>query len=552
MIEIVQAPKRSVEQRQGTATAPSQHERGHTGSTSCGGSSRPLLRTSGLAKSFGGRQVLRGVDLELHQGEVVLLRGDNGSGKTTLLNILSGNLAPDSGTIHLSANGGEETFRFPRRWWDELNPADHFLPERVARGGVGRTWQETRLFPSLPLVDNVAVATPSDPGEDPLNVLFRPGPVQRARTAANSAALDLLDSLGLNDRAGSSADMISLGQTKRVAVARAVCAGGRILFLDEPLAGLDAWGIETVLHLLQQLAREHRITLVIIEHVWNAHHILGFATTAWTLRDGRLMVEDLRSHKGTTADSVPSGSVIRLQRLTSGLRQVASMELPRGGALSVYRFPDRRDADAPLLEVSGLVVRRGRRSVIGENDAPAAAPSGLGFRLHDGDLAILQAPNGWGKTTLLDALAGLLPVTAGTLRILGRDVTREPAWERSRKGLHLLRTANRAFPSLTVAEAFALGGAAVPPTLDSLRDQGMQQLSGGEQQAVSLGRMAASKRHVYLLDEPFSALDLPHVGATFQAIRELAARQRTAIFVALPAALPNPTTNPSSAPTNPK
>ncbi len=97
---------------------------------------RILLRAHDLCKAFGGQSVLQGVSVELRSGDVVLLRGDNGSGKTTLLNILTGNLEPDRGEIELTANHHAEHFRFPRPWWKNLNPADHFTPERVAKQGV--------------------------------------------------------------------------------------------------------------------------------------------------------------------------------------------------------------------------------------------------------------------------------------------------------------------------------------------------------------------------------------------------------------------------------
>ena len=102
-------------------------------------SSRVVLCIRDLKKTFGGQVVLDSASADLREGEVVLLRGDNGSGKTTLLNILSGNLEPDAGSIHLQANGTAEHFKFPRRWWENLNPFDHFTPERVAREGVGRS-----------------------------------------------------------------------------------------------------------------------------------------------------------------------------------------------------------------------------------------------------------------------------------------------------------------------------------------------------------------------------------------------------------------------------
>lgn len=496
---------------------------------------RVLLDATGLAKGYGGRVVLNGVNVTLREGEVVLLRGDNGSGKTTLLNILSGNSVPDRGAIRLSASVSEETFRFPRRWWQKLNPADHFLPERVARHGFGRTWQETRLFSTIPLVDNVAVADPRHPGENPLNVLFRPSRVRAAEVAAQAAAETLLETLGLQGRARSSADMVSLGQTKRVAIARAARAGGSVLFLDEPLSGLDGGGIQAVVALLRELAAAHNMTLVIIEHVWNAQHILGFATTLWTLRDGELTVEAVDSRAATDVNEPHRAAVETLQQLVVGLPCVGRRLLSGGGRLSVYRHLERGQAATPLLDVEGLVVRRGRRSVIGDEGPASASLSGLNLRLSEGDLAVLEAPNGWGKTTLFEALAGLIPVSLGHVRMLGADLTRNSPWERARSGLHLLRSSGRQFPSLTVEEAFELcGGRGCPASLNHLRSQDVRQLSGGEQQAVSVAQMTMSNKRVYLLDEPFSALDAPHVAETIEAIRGLARREGTAVLVAVP------------------
>src|SRR3990172_6371399 len=127
-----------------------------------------VLSVRGLRKAFGGQVVLDDISLDLRQGEVILLKGENGSGKTTLLNILTGNLEPDIGNINVSINGSKETFKFPKPWWMELNPFDHFTPERLAWEGVGRLWQDIRLFPTMTTLDNVAIATPRQKGENTL------------------------------------------------------------------------------------------------------------------------------------------------------------------------------------------------------------------------------------------------------------------------------------------------------------------------------------------------------------------------------------------------
>jgi ABC-type branched-subunit amino acid transport system ATPase component len=221
-----------------------------------------LLDASGLSKAFGGHVVLNDLSVRLCRSEVVLLRGPNGSGKTTLLNILTGNVEPDYGSIHLHINGTAEHFRFPRSWWKELNPFDHFTPERVAEEGIGRTWQDIRLFSTQSLEENVAVAAPHQQGEKPFNALFRFLKTNRQDKENLELSRKLLAKFGLGERTRSSADRISLGQSKRVAIARAIQAGAKVLFLDEPLAGLDAEGVNDIIDLLRSLAGSGNLTLI--------------------------------------------------------------------------------------------------------------------------------------------------------------------------------------------------------------------------------------------------------------------------------------------------
>ena len=134
-----------------------------------------VLSVNSLRKSFGGQVVLDDISFELRQGEVVLLLGENGSGKTTLLNILTGNLEPDRGEIHISLNGTNEVFGWPRRWWQNINPFDHFTPERIAWEGIGRVWQDIRLFPTMTVLDNVSLAYQSQSEENPVIALLRLG-----------------------------------------------------------------------------------------------------------------------------------------------------------------------------------------------------------------------------------------------------------------------------------------------------------------------------------------------------------------------------------------
>jgi ABC-type branched-subunit amino acid transport system ATPase component len=465
-----------------------------------------LMQANNLSKAFAGQIVFDELSLQLRQGEVVLLRGVNGSGKTTLLNILTGNLEPDRGTLRTFAGGKTETFEFPRSWWRDLNPFDHFTPERLAQEGVGRTWQEIRLFQRLTLRENITAAAFRQIGENPFMVFLRRSGVKRQTAALKTEADSVLTSLGLGDRAQSSAARVSLGQAKRVAIARAVQAGAQILFLDEPLAGLDREGIADVMGLLRRLARDRGVTFVIIEHVFNIPFVLDIATTVWTMRDGKLTTETPAEPLQDPGSTCDNATISWLHKLTGSTRGIASHDLPGGATLSIARISE--DGDAPVLEVNDLVVRRGERPVIGRarNDGGF---DGFSLSLRAGQVAVLQAPNGWGKTTLLEAIAGLIPIHRGTIRLCRRSVGNQPAWQRAKNGLAILQSRDNIFPNLTVREALRLSSIVdCPASLSPLLDNRMSDLSGGEKQRVAVScALASASSRVWLLDEPFGMLD---------------------------------------------
>jgi len=497
------------------------------------------LRATDLKMAFGGQVVLDGISLELRQGEVVLLRGENGSGKTTLLNILTGNLEPDSGTIDYLADGTPRSYSFPRRWWQELNPFDHFTPEFVAREGLGRTWQDVRLFGAQSLRDNIAVAEPGHPGENPLVALIAPGRANRREADLNREADAMLARLGLSGRESSSADMISLGQSKRVAIARAVAAGAKILFLDEPLAGLDRQGINDVLGLLESLVRDQELTIVIVEHVFNFVHLHHLVNTHWMLQGGRIDI-----NRGTTIPKVDEIDGIPVtiappawfSQIAGSPEHTRSEPLPRGAILTRILRPERSKPDAkPVFEIKDLIVKRGPRIVIGlaaHNDS-----TGFNLTLHEGEIAILQAPNGWGKSTLFDAICGNAPASAGSILLNGSAIESAPPWVRARSGLFPSPSAAKLFPSLKVSEAARLSPNFQASQSSSLpfAERTVSSLSGGEKQRTLL-RLAlpeSDKPGFVLLDEPFSMLD-DH--ATRQAVDALLTLQPGyAILILLPA-----------------
>ncbi len=529
------------------------HITGTNGKTTTSDLVQRILRFRDLRKSFGGRVVLDGVSAEVRPGEVILLRGQNGSGKTTLLNILTGCLEPDSGTItYLSpappvriVSAGESDkvadlpstihhprstiFSFPRPWHRDINPFQRFTPEAVARLGVGRTWQDIRLFKSLDLADNIAAASPGC-GDSPWSALFRPRRT-RARTATQRRAASVrLASLGLTGRDTSSADRVSLGQSKRVAIARALQADARILFLDEPLAGLDADGIHDVLTHLRALAADHGLTLVIIEHVLNIPRLLDFVSTVWTLENGHLTVatpDEVRQQTADTASITDIHALIR-QALNREV-PVTALDLPQGARLTTYWLHDQASSSAatPVLEIENLILQRGPRRLFADSTG-----QGLNLRLQPGTLNILEAPNGWGKTSLFDHLHGLLAEKPLQIRFDGKFMTIDSPRAMFQLNTRYLPSDTRMFPAITTSEVLNLSGIANPSPTHTFVDT----LSGGERKMLAIQTIPNPPR-VLLLDEPFGSEDTNAAHKT--AIRFCSIQQRDAVLIANPRSQPS-------------
>lgn len=486
----------------------------------------PLLRIEALHKAFGGQIVLDEISADIRPGEVILLRGKNGSGKTTLLNILSGALPADRGAITFWES--RKRVEFPLSPMSFLGT--NFSPENFARSGLGRTWQDVRLFLSHVVWANLAVARRGQRGERPLALLspWETAWIRNEQAAIKSESFERLAAIGLADRAEAPADAVSLGQAKRISILRAIEGGARFILLDEPLAGLDERGIDDVLSLLRRLAFERRVTLLIVEHTFLAARVLSFATRVWTLADGQLTDEPASSHRAAVPAEPPEISPL-IARAASEY-EVSTREVGRGARLHILRRPGTASGGEPILRVRDAVIYRGKRLVVGNHDALGGV-SGLELDVYAGEIAVLQAANGWGKTTLFDALAGLVPIERGDVVVDGRSMIATPAWRRARSGIGYLRARDNYFATLSVAETLRLCGAREEAHLQPFFRKAMGTLSGGERQRVILTATDSVASRVLLLDEPFSSLDDDGSERAWWAIRNGASR---ATVIAIP------------------
>ena len=195
----------------------------------------PLLQAIGVSKRYGVIQVLDGVDISLEAGESAAIVGHSGCGKTTLLSLLAGLEPPDSGSV-----------LFQGRNLYALKPKEL---GRLRGENMGIVFQEYHLVPSLPAIENVAL---------PLEILGRAQAQEKARA--------LLDRVGLSARAQHYPHQLSGGEQQRVAVARAVAAGPRVLLADEPTGNLDESTAKGVEDLLFSLIAEHNLSVVLVTH----------------------------------------------------------------------------------------------------------------------------------------------------------------------------------------------------------------------------------------------------------------------------------------------
>ncbi len=202
-------------------------------------------------------QVLRGVDLTIHQGDIHLLMGPSGSGKTTLLSILAGILTPTAGSVNLL---GQEITQMSRA------QLAHFRLQNI-----GFIFQGFNLFPALTASENVEVA---------LKVKGVRGASNRRRQAH-----ELLTQVKLDDRINYLPRDLSGGQKQRVAIARALAGDPQIMMADEPTAALDSHSGHAVIELLRQLAKESNRTVLIVTH---DPRLMDVADRVSSLEDGML------------------------------------------------------------------------------------------------------------------------------------------------------------------------------------------------------------------------------------------------------------------------
>lgn len=196
---------------------------------------QPLIRVRGLKKSFGDLDVLKGIDVDINKGDVVFVVGPSGSGKSTFLRCLNRLEEPTGGSI---------TF-------EGVDITDAKIDIDKHRQRMGMVFQQFNLFPHMTIMKNLTIAPMKLQG--------------RSRQEAEATARELLERVGLADRADAYPSQLSGGQKQRIAIVRALCMKPDVMLFDEPTSALDPEMVGEVLNVMRELAAE-KMTMVVVTH----------------------------------------------------------------------------------------------------------------------------------------------------------------------------------------------------------------------------------------------------------------------------------------------
>ncbi|NTY38053.1 ectoine/hydroxyectoine ABC transporter ATP-binding protein EhuA [Burkholderia diffusa] len=230
---------------------------------------QPLIRIDGITKRYGQLTVLDKLSLNVMPGEKLALIGPSGSGKTTILRILMTLESIDEGHIEVD---GEQLFHMPRG--SSIVPADERHLQKM-RSKIGMVFQHFNLFPHKTVLENVTLAPILAKGE--------------SRESASKRAMELLDMVGMAAKADSRPAQLSGGQKQRVAIARALALAPKIMLFDEVTSALDPELVEEVLNVMQKLARETDMTMLLVTHEMGFAH--DFADRVLFFDKGKIVEE---------------------------------------------------------------------------------------------------------------------------------------------------------------------------------------------------------------------------------------------------------------------
>ena len=213
----------------------------------------PILEVKNLTKNFGGLCAVSNVSMTINQGELIGLIGPNGAGKTTLFNLLTGVYEPSSGLIELNEDGQKILL-------------GGLKPYKITSYGISRTFQNIRLFKAMTVLENVKVAMHKNVRYGTIAAILRLPSYYSEEKWVEEKACELLKEVGLYSKRNEMATNLPYGEQRRLEIARALAIQPKILFLDEPAAGMNPQETADLTKLIHHIREKYKLTVILIEH----------------------------------------------------------------------------------------------------------------------------------------------------------------------------------------------------------------------------------------------------------------------------------------------
>ena len=454
-------------------------------------SGQDRLSCSGVTVRFGGLVAVNDADLTVPPATIVGLVGPNGAGKSTLFGVLSGLIKPTQGTVLL--DGKDVT---------------HARPQVRAAGGLARTFQHPELFTGLTVREHLVLAYRAKHTKGRvLSDLFTLGALRRASRAENSTVDELLEFVGLGGSADRSAMGLPLGMARLVELGRALAASPTVLLLDEPSSGLDTAETDAFEAVLQRIAQDRGISILLVEH--DVELVMRLSSTVNVLDFGSMIAAG-------TPEEVQANPAVRAAYLGEEVANSEATESaaePVASRINLAVVNETGDAapaaavDGPLLVADNLCVHYG----------DALALENVSFSLGAGKALAVLGANGAGKSTLARAASGLVACHSGSLTFAGENISSWAPHRIRRAGLVHLPEGRGIFRALSVLDNLRMASGTLSsrkerndsvnlaleifPVLGQRRGQIAGLLSGGEQQMLSLARALATSPQLIIADE---------------------------------------------------